>query len=478
MKYFSTLFFILLFSISLQAQSPEPATEIRAVWLTTNWALDWPKKGKTVEAQKQELLDIFDELEKDKFNIVLFQVRAQGKVFYKSSLEGMSPFFNSGSNFDPLAFAIEAAHARNMECHAWITTFPAEKAKLSSRGRAMDKKPDFYKLASTYWFLDPGRPETRDRLVLIAKELVTKYDIDGLHLDYIRYPDNPKLFDDRDTYRKYGNGVNKEQWRRNNVSRIVSAIYDTVKASKKWVQVSSAPLGKYKAIRKNDGWTAYESVLQDAGLWMKEGKHDILFPMMYTKGNDFYPYVDEWIETKNERYIVPGLGAYQMEESEKNWHIKELTDQMQFTRQRDVQGQAYFRAGQVLNNKKGLRNEIKNLYKFPAKLPPLTWLSDATPHEPIDLQVYKDEEGNLVLNWEAPDDENRYTYNIYYSNNETLDPTLAEGILVANLHKNSYKFPVSVGEYAFYYFVTASDRYHSESEPAESAFFVHSEDIY
>lgn len=476
MKYILTLLFALLFSCFVHSQ--EPATEIRAVWLTTNWGLDWPKKGKSTEEQKKELLDIFDELQKDNFNVVLFQVRAQGQVFYKSMLESMSPYFNSANNFDPLAFAIEAAHARNMECHAWITTFPVEKAKVSKRGKLLEKKPDFYKHVNNHWFLDPGRPETRDRLVLIAKEIVTKYDVDGLHLDYIRYPDNPKLFDDRDTYRLYGKGKNKDQWRRENVNRIVFDIYDTVKATKNWVQISSAPIGKYKAIKKHDGWTAYESVLQDAGHWMKKGKHDILFPMMYTKGNEFYPYVDEWLETNNHRHIVPGLGVYQMEENEKNWVVNEITDQMSFTRKKNVQGQAYFRAGQILNNKKGVRNSIKQFYKHPAKLPPLTWLSDTIPYEPLKFEVFKDEKGQLVLQWNAPDEKSRYTYNVYFSSEEILDPTNAEGILVANLHRNEYTFPASVGEYGFYYFVTASDRYHNESEPSESVFFVHSENEY
>lgn len=476
MKPILTFFAVILFTGLLHAH--EPATEIRAVWLTTNWGLDWPKKGKSVEEQKRELLTILDEFQKDNFNVVLFQVRAQGQVFYKSNLERMSPYFNSGNGFDPLAFTIKAAHERNMECHAWITTFPVEKAKVSKRGVLLEKRPIFYKYVNNHWFLDPGRPETRDKLVLIAKELVTNYDIDGLHLDYIRYPDNPKQFDDNDTYKLYGKGKEKAQWRRDNVSKIVFDIYDTVKATKNWVQVSSAPIGKYKAIKRHDGWTAYESVLQDAGYWMREGKHDILFPMMYTKGNEFYPYVDKWLETSNDRYIVPGLGAYQMEESERNWEVGDITDQMTFTRTKEVQGQAYFRAGQILNDKKGIRGSIRSFYKYPAKLPPLKWLSDKEPNHPEQFQVFKDDKGQLVLQWTAPDNDDRYTYNLYFSDQANLDTTDAEGLLVTNLHRNQFTFPASVGEYGFYYFVTASDRYHNESQPAESVFFVHSEDIH
>lgn len=474
MKYILSLFAALLLCSQTAAQ--EPATEIRAVWLTTNWGLDWPKKGKSVEEQKQELLAILDEFQKDHFNVVLFQVRAQGQVFYKSLIEKMSPYFNSKDGFDPLKFVIEAAHERNMECHAWITTFPVEKVKLSKWGKLLEKRPDYYKQVDDRWFLDPGRPETRDRLVLIAKEIVTGYDVDGLHLDYIRYPDNPKTFDDKNTYRLYGKGKDKTQWRRDNVTKIVFDIYDAVKSVKDWVQVSSSPLGKYKAIKRNDGWTAYESVLQDAGYWISEGKQDLLFPMMYGRGNDFFPYVDEWLATSNGRHIIPGLGAYQMEENERNWGVKELTDQMTFTREKEVQGQAYFRANQVLNNKKGLRDAIQALYKYPAKLPAMTWLSDSIPSHPLKFEVYKDEDNNLVMKWQAPDNNGRYTYNVYFGNEDDLDHTNAAGILVANLHRTEFSFPASVGEYGFYYFVTASDRYHNESESAESIYFVHSEE--
>lgn len=479
MKYIYLSILFILFTIDIKSQEAEmhPATEIRAVWLTTNWKLDWPR-AHSVEAQKEELEDILDQLQRDKFNVVLFQARAQGKTFYKSKLDEKSPYFNGSNGFDPLAFAIKECHKRGMECHAWITTFPMEKIRMTKRGKILERKPDFYKPVKGYWFLDPGSSDTKVRLQLIVEELVANYDIDGIHFDYIRYPDDAEKFPDQATYKKYGQGKTKEQWRRDNINTLVSDLYDTVKSIKKWVQVSSAPLGKYKSLKKGDGWTAYETVYQDAGLWMQQGKHDILFPMMYFVDQDFDTYVNQWMSETAKRPVVPGVAVYKLEEDPQNWSINDIAHQLNVTRKLQAGGQAYFRTEQVLKNSKGIRDTIKHLYQYPAKLPPLTWLSDTVPSHPIGFRVIKDDEGVLRLEWEAPDESQRYTYNVYYSMQDSLEVHNPTTLLVASLRENNYSFRASVGEYGFYYFVTASDRYHNESPSAESVFFVHSEEEY
>lgn len=470
-----TLLTLILLSLGLLAQ--EPAVEVRAAWLTTNWQLDWPRYGRTVEEQKAELEKILDELQEQNFNLILFQVRAQGRTFYRSLVEEKSPYFNGAGGFDPLAFAIEACHERGMECHAWIPAFPVEQMKLSKRGKLLEKRPDYYKRSGKSWFLDPGRSETRTRIVLLAKEIVSKYDVDGIHLDYIRYTDS-KNFQDDDTYRLYGRGQDKAQWRRDNVTKVVTDVYDTVKSIKHWVQVSSSPLGKYKALKEGHGWTAYETVFQDAGLWLQQGKHDMIFPMMYHKDEDFFPYVDQWKEVANGRPVVPGLGVYRLEEKEGDWSIKDIDDQIQYVRNRNVGGLAYFRVGQITDNRKGLKDTIRHYHKYPAKLPALTWLSDSIPNAPIEFGVFKDENGMLRFDWNAPDQEGRYTYNIYLSSKDSLDVNRGESLLVANLRNTSYSIDPAIGEFGVYYFVTASDRYHNESSSAPSVFFVHSANDY
>ncbi|NDV80036.1 glycoside hydrolase family 10 protein [Dysgonomonas sp. 511] len=482
MKFFY-LFVLLFYTISLSLFSQVPATEVRAVWLTTNWGLDWPAEKKGVAEQKRELQRLLDEIQKDNFNVVLFQARAHGRVLYKSKIEQASPFYNSSENFDPLAFAVAECHKRGLECHAWLVTYPMEKATVRYTGKGKRRKavvvkdkPDHYKEIGGRWYLDPGRPETRKHLMGIVKEIVSKYDVDGIHFDYIRYPSNTMKFPDEDSYKRYGKGTNLHDWRRQNITQLVSDIYDEVKSLKKWVQVSSSPLGRYKPLpgaAQNDGWTAYGTVFQDAGGWMKLGKHDLLFPMMYHRGRYFYPYLDDWMANSNGRIVVPGLGVYQMDEL--NWSLSDIVDQMKYTRAKKVSGQSYFRTRNILGNLKGIRDSIRTFYPTPSKLPPLTWLDNEAPNSPVDLQVYKDKRGNLNITWEAPDNTEGFTYNVYASATEDFDKEDPNFILATGIRSNSYSFPVSTGDFGFYYFVTASDRFHNESVVCFPAYFVHSD---
>src|SRR5690554_1086945 len=126
-KIFILLILLLLSSV-VAIPSEIPATEVRSVWLTTNYGLDWPVNRINQEEQKKELIAILDSLKKYNFNTVMFQVRARGEVFYKSDIEPMSSLIAAGDkgehDFDPLAFAVEEAHKRGLECHAWIVTYP------------------------------------------------------------------------------------------------------------------------------------------------------------------------------------------------------------------------------------------------------------------------------------------------------------------------------------------------------------------
>lgn len=479
MRIIGVLIIFLLFSVTSFSQVP--ATEVRAVWLTTNWGLDWPKQGTSVKSQKEQLTKILDKFKEENFNVVLFQTRAQGRVFYNSKIEPKSEFFNHADNFDPLAFAIEECHKRGMECHAWVIAFPMEKAQMKYSGKGKKRKavpvknkPDYYKLIGNTWYLDPGMPETKNLIVSLVSEITSNYDVDGIHFDYIRYPSNTGKFPDEDTFKKYGNGERLADWRRENINRIVSESYDSVKSIKKWVQVSSSPLGRYRVLphSPNDGWTAYETVFQDAGYWMKSGKHDLVFPMMYYKEKNFYPFLDDWVANSNGRIVAPGLGVYQMDEQ--NWSVDDLANQIKYIRDTKVKGKAYFRAGNLLSNLKGIMDSVHVYYPTPAKLPPLTWLDNIASNSPLDLQVYKDEKGLLNLKWNAPDSTEDFTYTIYVSSTEDIDKENPNKILVTGLRSNSYSFPVSEGEFGYYYAVTASDRFHNESVICFPAYFSHS----
>ncbi len=486
-KFYLLLFFlsVIVPSILSQQTIAYPATEIRAAWLTTNFDLDWPRNKTSVSAQKEELKRILDSLKSLNFNVVLFQTRNSGEVLYRSKIE---PMYSSiargfGDNFfDPLEFSIEECHKRNMECHAWLITYPlgsrTHQAKLGSSS-VVSKNRDIVTMYKGAWFLDPGNPRTDDYLLSIVKEIVTNYKVDGIHFDYIRYPDRAKDFTDNYTYRRFGFGKNIDDWRRENINRFVAKIYDWVKSAKPWVAISSSPLGRYKPVYSNpdDGWTAYYSVYQDAAKWLKDGKHDIVFPMMYYRQRLFYPYLDEWKKLTNGRLFIPGLGPYQIQEL--GWLSSEIIQQVDYSRKNNVGGNAYFRTEHVIRYNQGVANQLKvKYYKYPAKLPAYTWLSNKLPDTPINLCAERFGK-DFQLKWDAVVSENNspVTYNVYKSETDTLDLNNGENLLAAGLRSPVYTYSPTDDDKAYYYFITSSNAFHNESKLSLPAFFWHSKTI-
>ena len=478
-RYILAPFFVFILLQSLIAQPP--AVEVRAAWLTTNYGLDWPTTQISHTAQKRELITILDSLQAWNFNTVLFQVRGRGEVLYRSTIEPMSslilPAPQQEPPFDPLAFAIEESHKRGMECHAWVVTYPlgGNKHVAGLGSKSVTKThPSITKQFQREWFLDPGNPATDDYLLSIIKELVSFYDIDGIHFDYIRYPDNRGRFPDNDTYRKYGGGQNKSDWRRDNITRFVNKAYDLVKATKPWVEVSSAPLGRYRALGNNGhGWTALETVYQDAGKWMQQGKHDAIYPMMYYKNHLFFPFVDDWLLHSNDRIVVPGLGPYQM--IELDWDLEDITNQVDYLREQPTHGQAYFRVGNLLADTKGILQPLRQFYSQPAKLPPMPWLSERQPMHPELLHAEQHDDGSYTLEWEPVTCDTPVTYNVYRSDSSVVDLNSVEHLQAAGLRQPRYQFVVNPDGQLYYYYITVSDGYRTESETSHPALFFHSD---
>lgn len=469
-----------------------PKQEIRGVWLTTIFGLDWPHKPAITEeareVQKRDLCNILDKLQKAHFNMVFFQVRMRGDVNYKSKVEPASNItsgkYGEMPGYDPLAFAIEECHKRGMECHAWFITFPVGSAKsVKSQGNwsVVKRHPNLCKLYNGEWFLNPGLPETSDYILSLVKEVVNDYDIDGVHFDWIRYPGSANKFPDRILYKKSGTKLPLADWRRENINKIVYRIYDWVKSVKPYVVVSSAPLGKYSRIPSvpNAGWTGYETVYQDAENWIRAGKQDMIVPMMYYLHNNFFPFVDNWVENSNGRLIVPGLGAYRMTNSEGDWTLNDITDQIDYSRYYGGAGCAFFRCSNVVDNIKGLYDELaNNYYKYPALLPPLKWLDNSTPKAPEEICVERIN-GALKLSWKKPKEEKQsLTYTVYCSKSDSLDYTLSKNILVTNTRDTTLYFSLdSDAEQEFTFSVSASTRFHIESKPSRETYYYFSKYI-
>ena len=480
-------FCVFLFLCISQLLPAQPKLEIRAVWLTVNYGLDWPEKPyqneRDIEWQKSELNQMLDQLQETHINLVFLQTRIRGDVIYPSQIEPRCEYVKSiyaTADYDPLQYAIEACHQRGIECHAWFVVYPlgAEtKSKRLSRTFAIQNRKRLVKTFKKKLYLDPGNPETNTYILSLIKEIVSNYDIDGIHLDYIRYPENSAGFPDNDTYQLYGYGKDRDDWRRENVNHLVYAIYDTVKSLKSWVQVSSSVVGMYKNIPGDNGrhWTAYYSVFQDPVDWLSKGKQDFIVPMNYYSGDLFYPFVQDWVTKSNNRFVVPGLGAFQMDQNESRWDASVLYDQVNFSREANTQGNAFFRTAYLLNNSssfaKGLRTRF---YSTPALPPPLTWLNRTVPVAPTSISAYGT--GSVLhLEWDkAPEKENQPVfYNLYRSETFPVDTSRAENLVAVRLMNNFYQLPIDNRiESGYYYVVTSFDRYHNESVCSTPVYFV------
>lgn len=406
-----------------------PKWETRAVWLTTLASLDWPKNyarsEESIKLQKQELIDILDKYQKANINTVLLQARVRAATIYPSDIEpwdqcitgveGRAP----GYGYDPLGFAVEECHKRGMELHAWIATIPVG-AKNSLGCRTLMKKGFRIRNFSTGSYLDPADPSVAPYLASICGEIVRKYDVDGINLDYIRYPDGWP----RPSYR---DGDTPDQ-RRSNITAIVRAIHDEVKAIKPWVKMSCSPIGKHADLSRysSKNFNAHDRVSQEAQEWMRLGLMDQLYPMQYFRGDNYYPFLADWVENAYKREIVTGLGTYFLDPREGNWTLGDLTRQMYVSRDFGV-GHAHFRSYFLTANKQGVydfEKQFNATLSLPHKMQGVVSTA-AMPYAVNPSLVERREDKSVILRWKAVTP----YYNIYASYTYPVDTEDARNLL-------------------------------------------------
>lgn len=421
--------------------------EVRAVWLTTLNGLDWPRTTARTEAeaerQRRDLCRMLDRLRDAGMNVVLFQARVRSTTAYPSKMEPWDGAFTGipgqAPPYDPLAFAVNECHKRGMECHAWVVAFPICKQAVAKRlgSRALPNlRPELCRRCGEQWMMDPGVPETATYLADLCREIVENYDVDGLHLDYIRYPERAIPFDDSKTYRRYGHGQSKAEWRKANVDRCVRAVSEAVRSVRPWVRLSCSPVGKYADLAQASsyGWNARDAVSQDAQRWLREGWMDWLFPMMYFDGKHYYPFLADWKENDAGHPVVPGLGIYFLSPREKDWPLLTVRRQMCVARQAGLGGQAFFRAKFLLDNEKGLYDWLRtDFYSRPALIPPMTWRDSIPPAAPSARKRMAG--ARVILEWDPVEDGGTpVTYNVY-----RLDSLRGDVLLATRLRETRFE---------------------------------------
>lgn len=461
-RFYIQIAFVLLF-VSLQAYADTtPKREVRAVWLTTIGGLDWPhsysQSDYSARKQQKELCDILDKLKSANINTVIIQTRIRGTVIYPSQIEPwdgcLSGFPGKSPGYDALQFAIDECHRRGMECHAWVVAIPIGKWNKLGASHLRKRHPELCRKIGDEGYMYPDKNGTADYIASICQEIAENYDIDGIHLDYIRYPE---------TYPLRGTA----QARRNNITRIVTRVHDAVKAVKPWIKISCSPVGKYNDLTRywSHGWNAYETVGQDAQGWLRDGLMDQLYPMMYFQGDQFFPFAIDWQECSYGRTVAPGLGIYFMSEKEKNWSEDIIQRELYVLRGIGL-GHAFFRSKFFTDNTKGIYDFTTDEFnRYPALVPAMTWEQKSAPSAPDDMRVFSTDTTDIIT-WDSNVNHPNglyQTYNVYASDNLPVDISDMSNLIASRIMNKA--ITLRKQDCNRYYAVTAMDRFGNESMP-------------
>lgn len=470
MRYLYIIFILFHLAVASYGQSfyavnPNPKYEVRAVWLTTIGGIDWPhsyaQSERSAEKQKEELRAILDRLQKANINTILLQTRIRATTIYPSQYEPwdgcLSGFPGKSPGYDALQFAIDECHKRGMEVHAWVVTIPVGKWNSYGCRQLRKRFPRLIKRIDQDGYMDPEATQTGCYLAEMCREIVQRYDVDGIHLDYIRYPETWKF------------RISKDQ-ARGNITRIVEKIHQAVKKEKPWVKMSCSPIGKFDDLSRywSHGWNAYTKVAQDAQAWLKEGLMDELFPMMYFRGDQFFPFAIDWKEHSYGKIIAPGLGIYFLDPKEGKWNISDITSELYHLRNIG-EGHAFFRNKFLLDNHQGVYDFVTaHFNRYPALVPPMTWESNKRPQQPVTLFI-EENEGTTTLRWD-----NSLQYedgtaiktpsiynNVYASKEYPVDVHDARNLILTRTTRR--QLTTRTGNTPTYYAVTTTDGFGNES---------------
>lgn len=470
MRYLYIIFILFHLAVASYGQSfyavnPNPKYEVRAVWLTTIGGIDWPhsyaQSERSAEKQKEELRCILDRLQKANINTVLLQTRIRATTIYPSQYEPwdgcLSGFPGKSPGYDALQFAIDECHKRGMEVHAWVVTIPVGKWNSYGCRQLRKRFPRLIKRIDQDGYMDPEAPQTGSYLADMCREIVQRYDVDGIHLDYIRYPETWKF------------RIGKDQ-ARGNITRIVEKIHQAVKKEKPWVKMSCSPIGKFDDLSRywSHGWNAYTKVAQDAQAWLKDGLMDELFPMMYFRGDQFFPFAIDWKEHSYGKIIAPGLGIYFLDPKEGKWNISDITSELYHLRNIG-EGHAFFRNKFLLDNHQGVYDFVTaHFNRYPALVPPMTWESNKRPQQLVTLCI-EENEGTTTLRWD-----NSLQYedgtaiktpsiynNVYASKEYPVDVHDARNLILTRTTRR--QLTTRTGNTPTYYAVTTTDGFGNES---------------
>ena len=408
-------------AVAAPALAPEPPPaprEFRGVWVATVNNTDWPsERGLTAAQQCAEIAAILDRAQATGLNAIIFQVRPAADALYPSELEPWSEYLTGtqgkAPGYDPLTAWVEEAHRRGLELHAWFNPYRARHAEAKSPladNHVNLTNPDVVKRYGELLWMDPGESFAAERTLAVIRDVVRRYDVDGVHIDDYFYPypiqkplppdatkDAPREeidFPDEPSWQRYvagGGKLSRAGWRRDNVDRLVQRIYAAVHAEKPWVKFGISPFGIARPDRRTPtitGFSQFDKLYADAELWFERGWCDYFTPQLYwpidQKGQSYPVLIDYWTaQNKAGRHLWPGLFTSRIDDTDKSWASSEILAQVALTRTRaGATGHVHFSAIALQQDRKAIATHLAALYAAPALVPASPWLKLPTPAAP------------------------------------------------------------------------------------------------
>ena len=490
-----TILFLLIAVLSqtiMHAQQ-QPQREVRAVWLSTMWALDFPKTLGAAN-QKDELIRIFDDLQAHNFNTICFQVRTLSDAFYKSKFqeEAWSQWLTGtrGNNpdWDPLEFAVEEAHKRGMELHAWINPYRYSSG-TSTHGNLSTDYPRtqpgwMIDYGSNIKILNPGVPEVRERIVDIVEDIITKYNVDGILFDDYFYR-NGATTDamDQEQFDAYRNGfpdtdAGRADWRRENINMMIADVQARIKSIKPWLAFGVGPAGVASSnasvaaghgVRPSPAsdWQ-YNGIYSDPVMWLRRGTIDYISPQIYWDSQHATNKYDQiaawWAEVSNQfgrHFFASNTSHLGGDTDRAEFSTTEVLNQISWLRQYDRNGTPgaihfrYLTYIPPLNS----TNKFTALKNSPYQLPALTAVYGWKP-APIQTLVENLNVATRNVTWNYTDNNVRYViYAIPNANRNDADAFTSPKYLQGVSYTRSFTLPATISTTTHKIAVAVYDRY-------------------
>ncbi len=482
----------LALSGSLRAQIESqryPKREFRAAWIQS---VNGQFKGQDEATMKRNLINQLEALQRAGINAIIFQVRPEADALYASQLEPWSRFLTGVQGeapsplWDPMQFMIEECHKRCMEFHAWINPYRVKTALANplAANHVYHLHPEWFITYGNQLFFDPALPESRRHICMVITDILTRYDVDAIHMDdyFYPYPLKGMEFPDDASFARYGGGFdNRGDWRRSNVNLLIKQIHETVREVKPWVKFGVSPFGIYRNQKsdplgsKTNGLQNYDDLYADVLLWAREGWIDYNIPQLYWQighpAADYKELVEWWAKHAEDRPLYIGQSVMNTVKNvdPANPNRNQMVAKMALQRAyQSIQGSCQWPASAVIENAGNYADALRSEYhRYPALPPVYHFIDNKAPGKVKSLKPLWMEDG-YVLFWTAPkyrDEMDRaVNYAIYcFAEGEKVDLNDATR-LVAVTANTFYKLPYRDGKKKYTYVVTALDRLHNESK--------------